>query len=141
MQIRNGQREPGRLPSRSVRRMLRIYRRHPHVNSVVVTQPPNIMAFAVSGTGLKPHHPGKLPAAQGCAGIAVWQPFFKAAISDTLSTATPILLIENDSVLVTGKSVLEAFDRLEVAGQRALDYRRHQPRAALTPIGADDIEG
>ncbi|MEZ5477689.1 MAG: class II aldolase/adducin family protein [Thiolinea sp.] len=49
VQIRNGQREPGRLPSRSVLAHAEIYRRHPHVNSVVVTQPPNIMAFAVSG--------------------------------------------------------------------------------------------
>ncbi|MEZ5477690.1 MAG: hypothetical protein R3E95_09475 [Thiolinea sp.] len=57
-----------------------------------------------------------------------------------MSTATPILLIENDSVLVTGKSVLEAFDRLEVAEFSARSIIDATSLGQLTPIGADDIE-
>ena len=37
-----------------------------------------------------------------------------AGIVDHVSAATPAAILENDGVLVTGTSVLDAFDRLEV---------------------------
>ena len=36
------------------------------------------------------------------------------AIADFVSAASPVAMLENDGVLVTGSSVLDAFDRLEV---------------------------
>ena len=36
------------------------------------------------------------------------------SIADFVSTASPAAILENDGVLVTGSSVLDAFDRLEV---------------------------
>jgi L-fuculose-phosphate aldolase len=36
-------------------------------------------------------------------------------LSDTISASTPVVMIENDSVVVTGNSLLNVFDRLEVA--------------------------
>lgn len=35
-------------------------------------------------------------------------------IGDYVSTSTPTAILQNDGVLVTGSSVLDAFDRLEV---------------------------
>ncbi|MCK5105249.1 MAG: class II aldolase/adducin family protein, partial [Cyclobacteriaceae bacterium] len=48
VQIRDGKREPGKLPSRTVRLHEQIYRDNPGVNSIILTQSPNIMAFGVS---------------------------------------------------------------------------------------------
>ena len=36
-------------------------------------------------------------------------------ITDTLSPRYPIILIENDCMVSSGKTLLEAFDRMEVA--------------------------
>jgi len=36
-------------------------------------------------------------------------------VSDTLSEKVPVVLIENDCLIVTGKNLLQAYDRLEVA--------------------------
>ena len=36
------------------------------------------------------------------------------SIADSISAASPAAILENDGVLVTGSSVLDAFDRLEV---------------------------
>jgi len=46
--IREGQREAGKIPSRSVPLHAEIYRQHPDVKSVLVAHPPNMMAFAVT---------------------------------------------------------------------------------------------
>jgi len=45
VQIRDGKREPGKLPSRASQIHARIYRDNPDVNSIIITQPPHIMAF------------------------------------------------------------------------------------------------
>ena len=37
-----------------------------------------------------------------------------AGIADFVSAASPAAILQNDGVLVTGSSVLDAFDRLEV---------------------------
>jgi L-fuculose-phosphate aldolase len=36
-------------------------------------------------------------------------------ISDNISSSSPVVLVENDSVISTGNSLINAFDRLEVA--------------------------
>ena len=36
-------------------------------------------------------------------------------LADAFSKTTPIVLIENDCIIVTGNSLLNAYDRLEVA--------------------------
>ena len=36
-------------------------------------------------------------------------------ISDMLSSRSPLVLIENDSLIVTGNSLINCFDKLEVA--------------------------
>ena len=36
-------------------------------------------------------------------------------ISDEISPSSPVVLVENDSVISTGNSLINAFDRLEVA--------------------------
>lgn len=41
-------REPGKLPSRAVKLHEQIYRENPDVNSIILTQSPNVMAFGVS---------------------------------------------------------------------------------------------
>ena len=49
VQIKGGKREPGKLPSRAVWLHQEIYRRNPHINSIIITQSPYLMAFSLTG--------------------------------------------------------------------------------------------
>ncbi len=117
VRIENGWKEAGKTPSRSVLLHSRIYEKHPHINSVVIAHPPNIMAFAVTDAVFETktipesyvllRNVPKLPF-----GSTFMQP---EMVADVFSKDTPIAIVENDCVIVTGSSLINAFDRLEVA--------------------------
>src|SRR5690606_14528650 len=46
--IKNGRKEKGTNPSRSWLLHQEIYRQQPHVQSIIIAHPPNIMTFAVT---------------------------------------------------------------------------------------------
>lgn len=117
VRIQDGKKEAGKTPSRSVLLHKYIYEKHPHINSIIIAHPHNIMAFAVTEEQFDSRtipesyillrHIQKLPF-----GSTFMQP---AMVADMLIPSNPISLIENDCVIVTGSSLLNAFDRLEVA--------------------------
>ena len=39
----------------------------------------------------------------------------EASVSAAITARNPVIILENDAVLATGRTVLEAYDRLEVA--------------------------
>lgn len=117
VRIEGGKREAGKMPSRSVLLHRSIYGRHPHINSVIIAHPPNIMAFAVTGEAFDSRtipesyillrNVPKLPF-----GSSFMQP---SMVAEQFTAGCPIVLVENDCIIVTGSSLLNAFDRLEVA--------------------------
>lgn len=56
-------------------------------------------------------------------------------ISAALSRDTPVLLVQNDVVLITGANVLQAFDRLEVADFSAKALVNSLRIGELKPMG------
>ncbi len=112
------------------------------MQSIILTQSPNAMAFAVSGrrfdtrTIPESYLPLKdvplVPYGEQFAG--------GAGVVGRLSPTTPILLLQNDCVLVTGRSVLDAFDRLEVAEFSARSIIDSSALGRLVPIGDQAIE-
>ena len=112
-----GKREAGKMPSRSVRLHREIYARQPHVRSVIIAHPPSIMAFAVTGERFDSRtipecyvmlrNVPKLPF-----GATFLEPERTAAL---FVPGTPLALVQNDCAVVTGNSLIQAFDRLEVA--------------------------
>jgi len=117
VRIENGWKEAGKTPSRSVLLHKAIYDKHPHINSVLIAHPPNIMAFAVTDENFETktipesyimlRNIPKLPF-----GCTFMQPEMTA---DAFSKEISVVLVENDCVIVTGSSLLNAFDKLEVA--------------------------
>lgn len=116
VRVNEGRKEPGKLPSRSVLMHDAIYKKQPHVHSIIIAHPPAIMAFAVTEQNFDSRtipesyillrEIPKLPF-----GVTFMQPDLAA---DYFNPATPIALVENDCAIVTGSSLLNAFDRLEV---------------------------
>lgn len=114
--INNGVKEAGKIPSRSVMLHRYIYEKHPHINSVIIAHPPNIMAFAVTREAFDSRiipesyillrNVPRLPF-----GSSFMQPEMAA---DVFKKDTPVAIVENDCVITTGNSLINAFDRLEV---------------------------
>lgn len=117
VRIEDGKRESGKMPSRSVLLHKYIYEKHPHIDSVIIAHPPNIMAFAVTE---EPFDSRTIPESYILLRNIPKMPFGSSfmqpsMIADLFVKRCPIVLVENDCVIVTGSSLLNAFDRLEVA--------------------------
>jgi L-fuculose-phosphate aldolase len=117
--IKHMKREERKFPSRSVRLHYEIYSQHPEVRSVITAQSPYAMAFSVTGIPFSsktiPESYLMLRNVQTAKYDTLYdQP---AEVAGLVSNDIPVIIIENDSVLTTGETVLQAYDRLEV-----LDY-------------------
>ncbi len=115
--IRDDHKEKGKNPSRSALLHAEIYRRNPSVKSVLVAHPPHVMAFAVTNA---PFDPRTIPESYILLRNIIKVPFGSSFMqpgmtADLISDKTPAILCENDCIIVTGSSLLNAFDRLEVA--------------------------
>ena len=142
VQVLNGQCEPGKIPSRSVKIHQEIYRRNPAVKAIIFTQAPYSMAFSVTGISLDNRTiPESWILLQDIPMLPFGTHFAgQDAISKSLRSDHPVLLIENDSILITGHSLLHAFDRLEVAEFSARSLIDSRPLGQMRPINEHQIE-
>ncbi len=114
--VRDGRREENRQPSRSVRLLQKLFACN-RANAIVIAHAPNLMAFNVTSTLLNSR---VIPEAYILLRDIQTIPF-EAMISDhqsvckALTVASPIAMVQNNGIIVTGGTLLEAFDRLEVA--------------------------
>jgi L-fuculose-phosphate aldolase len=142
VQIRDGKREPDKLPSRAVRLHEQIYKENPDVNSIILTQSPNVMAFGVSQALLDVRTiPESWIFLQDIPVVPFGKQFSpNSVISETISGNTPALIIQNDSIVVTGDQLLQTFDRLEVAEFSAKSLIMGKSIGELVPINNEQIE-
>jgi L-fuculose-phosphate aldolase len=142
VQIRNGKREPGKLPSRALSLHQKIYQENPDVNSIILTQSPNVMAFGVSDAKLDVRTiPESWIFLQDIPTVAFGQQFAgNDAIPKLISKNTPSVIIQNDSIIVTGDQLLQTFDRLEVAEFSAQSLIMSKTLGDLIPINEGQIE-
>jgi L-fuculose-phosphate aldolase len=133
VRIEGGAAEEGKTPSRSWRLHERIYARNPHVNSIIIAHPPNIMAFAVTDAAFDSRTiPESYILLRKCPKLP-----FGAVFANPDETAavfgrdTPIAIVRNNCVIATGTSLLDAFDRLEVA--------EYSARAVIDATGIGEI--
>jgi L-fuculose-phosphate aldolase len=115
--IDGGRRESGKWPSRSVGLHQAIYDRHPEIGCVIVAPAPHITAYALVP---EPFDTVTIPESYVMLRHVEKVPFDTyygkpERVGARLSRRTPVLVVENEGVLTTGETVLQAFDRLEVA--------------------------
>jgi len=142
VQIRDGKREPGKLPSRALKVHEQIYRQNPHINSIILTQPRHIMAFGVSGQKMDVRTiPESWIFLQDIPVVEFGMQFEEAEeLAGLFSPNTPAVIIKNDSIIVTGDKLLQTFDRLEVAEFSARSLIMSTPLGKLVPINEQQIE-
>lgn len=142
VRIDGGRREAGKTPSRSVLLHKQIYEKNPKINSVIIAHPPNIMAFGITR---KQFDSRTIPESYVMLRKIPFLPFGTnflepEKVAQTLSSKTPLVMIENDCLIVTGDSLLQTFDRLEVAEFTAKTVIAAKDVGPLIPIGDDEIK-
>lgn len=117
VRIEGDKKEAGKMPSRSVLLHKNIYDKHSHINSVIIAHPPAIMAFAVTDEVFDSRTiPESYILLRNIQKLPFGSSFMQQGmLADLLVESNPIVLVENDCIIVTGSSLLNAFDRLEVA--------------------------
>jgi L-fuculose-phosphate aldolase len=140
--IRGERREAGRNPSRAVLLHREIYRRHADVNCIISTQSPHATAFAVAGVPMDTRTiPESYILLEDIPLLGYGSQLGKGeAVAEALGRHVPIVLLSNDSILVTGGSILETFDRLEVAEFSATSLIESRALGSLSPIGQEELE-
>lgn len=114
--IKGDLRERGHKASRAIFAHQAIYRKHPHVQAIAFAHPVNVTAFSVTDTVFDAR---TIPESYVFLRDVERVPYGvqygnDASIAEFVSAASPAAILENDGVLVTGSSVLDTFDRLEV---------------------------
>ncbi len=142
VQIKDGKRETGKIPSRATWLHQEIYKRFPHVNSIILTQTPYLMAYSVTGEKMDVRTiPESWIFLQDIPNMPFGSHFAgEEAILNTLSENTPAVIINNDSVLVTGDKLLGTFDKLEVAEFSAKSLTMGASLGKLIPINKEQVE-
>lgn len=119
-----------------------IYQMLPSVRAVITARPRYLMAFAISGrpTDVRTIPESwlllrELPALPSGTTGQDHEP-----VLSKLAEGFPAVLIGNDAVLVTGESLLQAFDRLEVAEMTARSLVIGESLGFVSPISNGNIE-
>ena len=130
VRIKGGMCETGKTPSRSALLHQRIYETHENIRSIIIAHPPAIMAFAVTDAVFDSR---LIPESYIMLRDVKRIPYTASALdientAAAFSEQSPVVIQDNKCVYVTGNSLLNAFDRLEV-----LEY------SAAAMIAAGDI--
>jgi len=142
VQIKDGKREPGKIPSLTAFLHQQIYALHPDVNSIILTQSPYLMAFAVTGVEINVR---TIPES--------WiflkdMPQLKFGAQDNgsdevancISREKPAVLIQNECIVVVGDKLLQTFDYLEVAEFSAKSIVMASSLGQMVPINDEQTE-
>lgn len=141
VQIKDGQREADKNPSRATWIHQEIYKRNPKVNSIIMTQSPYLMAFSVTKSYLNVRTiPESWIFLQDIPMVEYGTHFKANNNSQIIDDCTTALIIENDSVIVTGDKLLQTFDYLEVAEFSAKSIVLGNSLGNMVPINDDQVE-
>ena len=135
-------REAGKKASRAVLAHQAIYRKHPDVQAIVFAHPVNATAFSVTESNLDVRTiPESYVFLRDVRRIPYGVQYQNdGAIADYVTPATPAALLENDGVLVTGSSVLDVFDRLEVLESTAEAVINSRAIGEVATMGEEVID-
>ena len=145
VRIKGGMCEAGKTPSRSALLHQAIYEKHPDIGSVIIAHPPAIMAFACTDATFDSR---TIPESYIALRDVKRLPYAASSLdidgtAATLSATTPVLIIDNQCVIVAGATLLNAFDKLEVLDYSAkaiIAARDIGPLVMITPEQVKDIE-
>ena len=109
--------ELNKTPSRAVGLFKMIYDAHPWVNAIIVSKPINVMGFAVTGEPVDSRTiPESYILLRDIVNVDCAEHYRDPASTVAkIAPNAPVVMLRNDCLLTVGETLLQAFDRLEVA--------------------------
>lgn len=119
-----------------------IYRMHPEINAVITAFPPELMAFAVTGTKFSSRIiPEIYMVMQDVISVpySAWngEP---EKLAEQFDERTSVAILEQQGIIVTAPSLLKAYDRLEVAEYSASAIIKAQQLGGIIEITETQVE-
>ena len=142
VRVKAGMKEMGKTPSRAVGLHEAIYQAHPEISAVLLAQPVHAMAFAVTDAAFDPR---TIPESYILLRDVKRMPYGQNYTQQELTAAyfgevTPAAMVENDCVIVTGSTLLQAFDRLEVMESTAHSIINSVDLGDIVHISQNEID-
>jgi len=118
-----------------------IYRKNKHINSIITTQSSNTMAFATARVKLNVRTiPESWILLQNIPNVGFCElEADRLRVADTFVTGTSSVILENDTIIITGNELLQTFDRLEVAEFSAKSIIQGSALGKLEPINNEQV--
>ena len=141
VRIQDGAKEPGKTPDADVLLHQKIYDKNPKIGAIAFAQPVHSMVFAVTDM---PFDTRTIPESYILLRDVKRIPFEAAYqnlddVAAEFDNAHPVLLVKNKSGMVTGASMLQVFDRLEVMEMTAASILDAQALGTIAHIPSDEI--
>jgi len=140
--VRNGQVDAGTRPSRAVRLHAAIYAAHPEIQAVVNALPVHATAFSISQQALNTRTiPESFVFLKDVQKVPFTDQFDATErVAQIVTPKNPVALLDHNGALVAGRTVLDAFDRLEVLESTAAAIIRSAPLGPITPMSDQVID-
>ena len=142
VRVKDDMKELGKTPSRAVQLHARIYRNNSGIRAILQAHPVHAMAFAVTDAEFDPRTiPESYVLLRDIRKLSYRQ-FYTGPEQTTrmFGPAVPAIMVENDCVIVTGASLLQAFDRLEVLESTAHSIIDSGPLGKIVHITSSEVE-
>jgi L-fuculose-phosphate aldolase len=138
--VHGGEYVPGQKPSRAARLHSAIYERYPEIQAVVNALPVFATAFCVSDFLLDTRTIPESYLFLKDVGTIAFEHLFGdgAEVARAVTPANPVALLRHNGVMVAGRTVLDAFDRLEVLEATAAAIIQSRPLGPMSPM-SDEV--
>ncbi len=139
--VRGREFEAGKRPSRAAAFIREVFAAHAEFNALTISQPPHLMGYALTA---EPFDPRLIP--ESYIVLREIPSFNFGALYDepdnvvsTLSGRYPAILVRNQFLVTGGKTLIESYDRMEVAEYSAMAAIMARSIGEIKPMGADKV--
>ncbi len=142
VRVKADMKELNKTPSRAVRFHQEIYQHNPEVRAVLQAHPVHAMAFAVTDAAFDPRTiPESYILLRDIKKVPYKDIYLDPeGVAKQFGPANPAMMVENNCVIVTGDSLLQAFDRLEVMESTAHSIINSAALGSIVHITDEEVE-
>ncbi len=133
--------EAGKRPSRAAGFFREVFAAHPEFNALTLSQPPHLMGYALTA---EPFDPRLIP--ESYIVLREIPTFNFGAVYDepdnvvsTLCARYPAILVRNQFLVTGGKTLIESYDRMEVAEYSAMAAIMAKSIGEIKPMGPAQV--
>ena len=133
--------EAGKALPRCAWLIKKIFDRRSEFNSLIIAAPPSVMAYNITDVKFDPRViPESYLQLREMPGFEYGSYYNSEVVTDTLSMRNPIVMVKNDCIISSGRTLLESFDRLEVAEYSARATIAAVPFGGMNPMNDAQVQ-